>query len=123
MLKFVRIYAIATGACMLVLWCMLLITGQVSELATEPYRITAHLSSEVLTALMLIGGGVIAVKTKQDNVLLNTAMGALLYSVLTAGGYYLQKGNTTMIVLFGILTALTTACIYCSIKHNCKATK
>jgi len=36
---------------------------------------------------------------------------SLPYSVLTAGGYYLQKGDVAMMIMFGVFTILTTICI------------
>lgn len=120
MLKFKGIYSILIGACMIILWCMLLFTDQVNELTVEPYRIIAHLLSEFITAVMLIAGGIIIIRSKKDNILSNIALGALLYSVLTAGGYYLQKGDVVMILMFSIFTLITAFFIFDSvlIKHS-----
>jgi hypothetical protein len=50
------IFGVVVGISMIAMWSMLLITGQVTELHTEPYRITAHLLSEFMTALFLLIG-------------------------------------------------------------------
>jgi len=115
MLKFKGIYSIAIGACIIILWCMLLINGQVTELSAEPYRIIAHLLSELITALLLISGGITVLKAKKNTTLLNVGLGALLYSVLTAGGYYLQKGDVAMVIMFGIFLILKTIFIVDSV--------
>ncbi len=104
------IYSILIGICMLGIWGMLLSTGQVTELNTEPYRIAAHIISEVITAGLLICGGIaVLCKKMWGKIIHHVSLGALLYSVFTAGGYYLQNGNVPMVLMFDcffILTAL-----------------
>jgi hypothetical protein len=107
MLKVKGIYCVVIGACMILMWTALMLTGQIAELASEPYRILAHIFSEILTAVLLIAGGVGILKRKRDVVLSNVALGALLYSVLTAGGYYLQKNDVGMTAFFAVLTLAT----------------
>lgn len=45
---------------MLGMWGMLLLSGQVKEINTEPFRIAAHLFSEGITATLLILGGLLS---------------------------------------------------------------
>lgn len=102
------IFSIFIGICMIGMWSMLLATGQVSELKTEPYRIAAHLFSELLTAGLLIIGGIAVLNKKPwGNVLHFVSLGALLYSVFTAGGYYLQLGNVPMTLMFSCFFVVT----------------
>lgn len=117
-MKFKGLFSLVVGSCMIILWCMLLFTGKVSELTTEPYRIMTHLLSELITALLLITGGISVFKTKKNTILLNVSFGALVYSVLTAGGYYLQKGEAAMVVMFGVFTVLTTIFIIDSVTNK-----
>ena len=107
MLKVKGIYCIVIGACMILMWIALMITGQITEFASEPYRIAAHIFSEILTAVLLIAGGVAILRRKRDTALSNVALGALMYSVLTAGGYYLQKSDMVMTGFFAVLTLAT----------------
>ncbi len=112
MKKAINIYCIFVGICMIALWVMLLTINQVPELAKEPYRIAAHIISEIITALLLIAGGILAFQKKPlGGFLRSMGLGALLYSVFTAGGYYLQLGNTAMTAMFACLFVLTVVCI------------
>ena len=45
---------------MLGMWGMLLLSGQVKETNTEPFRIAAYLFSEGITAISLILGGLLS---------------------------------------------------------------
>lgn len=112
MKKAVNIYCVFVGTSMIALWVMLLNTNQIPELATEPYRIAAHIISEIITALLLLSGGILSFLHKPfGNILRSVALGALLYSVFTAGGYYLQLSNIAMALMFAVLFALTAVCI------------
>jgi len=71
MLRFKGYYSLLIGICMVGLWCMLLATRQVPELLTEPYRIIAHLSSEFITAALLIWGRISVLKFKKNTQILN----------------------------------------------------
>ena len=89
-----NIFSIFIGICMLGMWGMLLFTGQVKEVDTEPFRIAAHLFSEGITATLLILGGLLSLEHSSCGEKLHfVSLGMLLYSVLTAGGYYLQLNN------------------------------
>ena len=85
-----NIFGVFIGTCMLGMWGMLLFTGQVKEIDTEPFRIAAHLFSEGITAILLIWGGLLSLKHSSRGERLHfVSLGMLLYSVLMAGGYYL----------------------------------
>ncbi|MDD3654003.1 MAG: hypothetical protein PHO01_07445 [Desulfotomaculaceae bacterium] len=53
-------FSVFIGICMFGMWGMLLFTGQVKEIGTEPLRIAAHLFSEGMTAILLIWGGLLS---------------------------------------------------------------
>lgn len=73
----------------------------------------AHLTSEGMTAVLLILGGLLSIREHVLGKKLRlVSLGMLLYSVLVAGGYYLQLKDAAMTVMFGILftaAALFTA--------------
>lgn len=93
---------------MLGMWGMLLFTGQVKEIGTEPFRIAAHLFSEGVTAILLILGGLLSLLHSNRGERLHfVSLGMLLYSVLTAGGYYLQLNNVAITMMFGMLFVAT----------------
>ena len=93
---------------MIALWVMLLSTGQVPELATEPYRIMAHILAEVVTAVLLLvsGFGLFTQKTWGLKMFL-FSQGALFYTLIASPGYYIQQGTAPMVVMFGTLMVIT----------------
>lgn len=108
MKKAASVYSIIIGFSMIMMWGMLLLTGQVKEIVDEPFRISTHLFSEGLTAILLVWGGLRSLKqtSKFDPIHL-VSMGMLLYSTLTAGGYYLQLGDWIMTLFFAFLFTAT----------------
>lgn len=120
MRKFANIYSVFIGVGMIVIWSILLLSGQVLELTTEPFRIIAHIFSELITAVFLIVGGILSIKqTLNANAVHLISLGMLFYSVLTAGGYYLQKGDMVMTTMFAALIVLTSVFIFnqCLLKN------
>jgi hypothetical protein len=113
-----NIFSVLTGICMLGMWGMLLFTGQVKEIGTEPFRIAAHLLSEGINAILLIVGGLLSLKHSIPGERLQfVSLGMLLYSVLTAGGYYLQLNNVAMTMMFGMLFLATVILITSNIRQ------
>jgi hypothetical protein len=76
-------------------------------LATEPYRIWFHLAGEISTAALLIiaGIGLLTGQTWSTNTYL-IALGMLAYSVIVSPGYFAQKGQWSMVALFGLIFIL-----------------
>lgn len=105
-------FSVFIGICMFGMRGMLLFTGQVKEIGTEPFRIAAHLFSEGMTAILLIWGGLLSLKHSSHEERLHfVSLGMLLYSVLTAGGYYWQLNNVAMTMMFGMLFVATVVLI------------
>lgn len=104
---FASVYAILVGLSMLGLWSMLYLTRQISELKTEPFRIVFHISGEVLTALMLIAGGIgLWSEVAWGLPIYLVAMGMLFYTAIVSPGYYAQKGQWAMVAMFAVLLVL-----------------
>jgi hypothetical protein len=102
--KAAAVYCLLMGASMIAMWTLLLMSGSVPELKTEPLRISLHLLSEFLTVGVLLTAGLgLLLKKPWAEKTFFLAMGALMYSVLTAGGYYLQLGDYTMPVMFAAI--------------------
>ncbi len=102
------LYGIIVGICMITMWTLLLITKQVPEIHTEPIRISTHIASEFITAILLLLGGITSIQKVTWGPRVHTfSLGMLLYSVLNAGGYYLQLGEYAMAVMFTCLFATT----------------
>jgi hypothetical protein len=106
--RLASIYSIFVGISMIGLWVMLLSTGQVPELTTEPYRIMSHILAEVVTAglLLVAGFGLFARKTWGLKIFL-FSQGGLFYTLIASPGYYIQLGSAPMVVMFGTLMVIT----------------
>ncbi|MFQ5711016.1 MAG: hypothetical protein ACE5GD_04455 [Candidatus Geothermarchaeales archaeon] len=114
--KIAAVYGIIVGLMMMGFWIMYVYTGQVPEFETEPWYITTHLVAEFLTAFALLIGG-IGLYTERNwgfHVYL-VSMGMLLYTVIVSPGHYADLGDTSMIIMFAILTILTLILISLSI--------
>lgn len=108
--KIAPVYTIVIGVMMIGMWVVLLATGQVAEVKTEPIYLIYHLTAEFLTGISLIIGGVALLKGKEwGRKIYYLSMGLLLYAILNAGGFYAQIGDVAMIIMFSML--LITAMI------------
>jgi peptidoglycan/LPS O-acetylase OafA/YrhL len=106
--RIAAIYAIVVGMGMFGMWTMLVITGQVPELQTEPIRIAFHLAAEFLTAALLVVGGLgLLTNRRWGYGLFLVALGALLYTVVVSPGYYAQSGDMGFVAMFATLFILT----------------
>jgi hypothetical protein len=106
--KTAAIYSILVGLAMIATWIVLLNTDQVPELRTEPLTITLHIVAELITAAILLAGGIglILKLTWAFNVFL-LSMGMLIYAVINASGAYAQQGNMAMIAVFTVVIVLS----------------
>ncbi|MFQ5833667.1 MAG: hypothetical protein ACE5H4_13245 [Candidatus Thorarchaeota archaeon] len=108
--KNASVYSILVGISMIGLWMMLLSTGQVPELASEPYRIMAHILTEIATGLLLaIGGWALITRRAWGTRLFIFSQGALFYSLIASPGYYIQLGTMPMVIMFVVLLVLNVA--------------
>jgi len=104
---FSGIYAIVVGIGMIGQWSVSLFAHKVPELKTEPFRIAFHLAGECLTAVALIAGGLGLITDAfwgQPTYLVS--MGMLLYTVIVSPGYFAQKREWPMVILFAVLLIL-----------------
>ena len=106
--KISAIYTILIGISIIMLWTMLITTNQVIEIETETMRITYHIVAEILTAAMLIIAGVgLLTKQKWGFELYLISLGMLFYTVIASAGYYVEKDDISMTIMFTILQILT----------------
>lgn len=108
MKKTVSVISVIIGSGMIMLWIMLFLTGQIAELQTEPVRIIMHIAGEVLTAIMLIVSAIMwLINIEGSYKLMLFAHGMLTYTLIVSPGYYAQKGNIPMIIMFCVLILIT----------------
>jgi hypothetical protein len=106
-MTFAAVFAIIVGAGMFGQWLFFYVTGQIVELKTEPVRIGFHLAGECLTAVALIVGGAgLLLDLSWSRSLLLLAMGMLFYTAVVSPGYFAQKGQWPLVVMFAVLLLL-----------------
>ena len=104
-------YTIIVGLAMIGLWIMLLMTGQDPQLQTElrtiPIAISMAITSDFLTAAVLIAAGFgLIMNSEWAAKVFLLAMGFLFYSVVNAAGLYGQRGDIPFISMFAVIFVL-----------------
>ena len=88
-MKFSAWYAILVGFLMIAQWIVSILSGGVPEFKTEPWRIGFHLAAEMSTALMLIVGGIAALRSSVwAKQILSVGLGMVIYSEIVSPGYF-----------------------------------
>jgi hypothetical protein len=106
------VYAIIVGVSMIGLWLMLFLTKKIPELASEPYRIGFHLAGEILTALLLILGGIgLWAGYTWGNWVYLVSLGMLFYTSIVSPGYYAQQRQWGMVVMFAVVLIFGVICL------------
>jgi len=114
----VAVYGILVGLSMIGMWAFLLLTDQVPP-SEKPWAITFHLIAEFSTAVLLIVSGVgLWLNSEWAKRLSLISLGMLLYSVVASPGYYAQKNNVPMVVMFFVFIILTVIAIIALLKFN-----
>lgn len=114
--KIIAIYSIFIGISVISMWGVIL-SGQV--VPEGPIEMSFHLFSEFLMAVLCIVSGILMLKRKAVGRLLNIAgLSMVIYSVLNAAGYYGEKGETPMLVMFGVLFVFTTGFLIATIRNS-----
>jgi hypothetical protein len=105
--KTASIFSLFCGASMLVVWGILLATGQVVELRTEPFGTVFLLGAEFLTATSLLAGGFGLLTRKNWGLRADlAALGMLLYCTVFSIGVFGQQGNIPATSFFIVIAAL-----------------
>lgn len=102
-------YTIFIGISVIAMWIMTLNGPALHEGKIE---LGFHLFSEFLMAIICIVSGIRLWLNKPGAKILNVCgLGMVIYSVLNAAGYYGEKGETAMLLMFIILTILTASAV------------
>lgn len=89
-------------------WTRFLTAGQVPELKTAPFSIALHLIAEFGTALLLLISGIsLLANRKCAKRAALVSLGMLLYAVIQAPGYFLDKHQMGLVGMFGVFFVLT----------------
>ena len=104
---FAAVYGIVVGIGMIGQWSVSLFTKRVPELKTEPFRIAFHLAGEFLTALALIASGIgLLADAAWGRATYLVSAGMLLYTIIVSPGYFAQKREWPMVIMFAVLLVL-----------------
>ena len=103
-MKFPAWYGIGVGSLMIVQWAFSILAGGVPEFETAPWEIALHLAAEASTALVLITGGIAALRpTRWSKQVLLLGLGMVIYSEIVSPGYFAQLNQWAFVVLFALL--------------------
>ena len=113
------VFAIIVGAMMFAQWAFFIAAGEVTELDTEPIRISFHLAAEFLTATALVVAGLGLAKGKSWSFpVLMLALGMLSYTIIVSPGYFAQDGEYVLVAMFAVLWILTLALVFVALKRE-----
>jgi hypothetical protein len=108
--RFLAWFQVLSGAAMIVLWTLLLATGQVPELEAGQRDILFHLLAELLAATALLVAGTAVLRRHERGTTLSAfALGALLYTSVNSSGYYADTGDWAAVGMFGVLALCALA--------------
>ena len=103
-MKFPACYGILVGLLMITQWTFSIVSRDVPEFQTEPWAIAFYLLGELSTALLLIIGGMAALKSMSwAKPVLLVGLGMVIYSEIVSPGYYAQLGQWGLVSLFALL--------------------
>lgn len=112
-------FAVLVGAMMFAQWAFFIAAGEVTELETEPVRISFHLAAEFLTAAVLMVAGFALIRGKDWAFpVFMLALGMLSYTIVVSPGYFAQDGEYVFVGMFAILWILTAAFILLGLREE-----
>lgn len=122
--RLAAVFATAVGAMMFAQWAFFIVSGEVTELDTEPIRISFHLAAEFLTATALIVAGLGLAKGKDWGFpVLMLALGMLSYTIVVSPGYFAQDGEYVFVAMFAVLWILTSALVFAAVRREAELRK
>ena len=102
------VYTIIIGVTMLGMWVLLLFKREVPELKTKPTQIFFHLAAELLTAVVLIIGGIGFIMNQPWGLMIFfIAIGMGIYSTINAAGFYGQLKDWPMFITLMVFTVFS----------------
>lgn len=113
MLWYPIVVSAVMGLALVGLWVMLLARHAVPELTAGLPSIRFHIAAELLTAAALLASAVwlAAADSPAARLLATASLGAVAYSTVNSPGYYADRGNRAIVVMFGVLTVLAVTAI------------
>ncbi len=102
--KVASVFSIFIGIGIIGMWIVFYTTGNIPELVTEPVRISMHILAEVITAIMLIIGGIVILTgVKWGKEIYFLSMGMLIYTLIQSPGYFIETKDYGLVIMFGVM--------------------
>jgi hypothetical protein len=112
-MQYTAIFSIFVGVLMIGQWTFSLASRKVPEIVTETRAIGFHLAAEFLTAAVLIVAGIaLLAQSLLGYPLALLALGMLVYTSINSAGYFAQRGQWLVVMMFGGILILAFASIY-----------
>ena len=112
-MQYTALFSIFVGVLMIGQWIFSLASRKVPEIATETRAIGFHLAAEFLTAAVLMVAGIaLLAQSLLGYPLALLAFGMLVYTLINSAGYFAQRGQWLMVLMFGGILILAFASIY-----------
>jgi uncharacterized membrane protein len=103
--KLIGGYSILLGLSVIIMWIQIIMNESIPEGKTE---MSFHLFSEFLMALLCLLSGFLLIRQKPKGQITNaTAHAMVVYSLINAIGYYAERNEKNMVVLFIILAIVS----------------
>lgn len=104
-MNFTAYYSIILGILMVIQWLFFIFAGSVPEFSITPIEVSIHIFVEILTAVILIIGGIKTLKGKDIKLNL-LGLGMVLYAIINALGYFAQLNQWIFVTMFVVLLLL-----------------
>ena len=103
-MKFPAWYGLLVGILMIAQWTFSIAAGGVPEFHTTPWEIAFHLAAEFSTAIVLIVGGITALRSVPwSRTILLLGLGMVIYSEIVSPGYFAQRDQWPFVLMFALL--------------------
>ncbi len=112
-------YCLFMGISMIGIWIMFYFAGSIPEIETKPVELGFHITSEIITAIVLITGGIGLIKKKNWSFeIYLVAIGMLLYTLIMSPGYFAQKGDLAFVSMFILFIIATLILLSLSLREK-----
>jgi hypothetical protein len=112
-------FPLAVGVSIIAWWAFVFATGQVPELQGAPVQLAFHVVAELLTAGMLIAGGIGLLRHRPWGRAVDlVGLGMLLYTAVGSPGYFAQNGQWPLVGVFAVVAAGTLVALVAAVRAN-----
>ena len=102
--EYVVFVCVAAGVGIAGLWTLLIVRRNVPELSQGLASIRFHIAAEFLmAAALLLGGLALWIGAPWAPPIAAAALGGALYSSINSPGYYADRGQRSMVLMFGLV--------------------